>query len=282
VTTHAFTLDDVLVAMLSPDGVAEQLEQGHASRALCWAGLDHDDSAVRCLAAQQGVGFPDVLAASMQHGDVRVRMAVLEHPDTPDIVPVRVALDATADIRKELATRTKSPSAMELLGRDASMRVRVALARRMDHDDELTMRLATDPHPKVRAAIARSARPVAAQRALVNDPQHFVLIALVRNPNLTVDVTMALAQRPENVLRRGVARHTQHPEVLDALAHDPDREVRIGVAHNPSTTVATAATMVHDRSSYVRDIIAHRHGDTLTSCDSAEVTPLVLMRVASV
>jgi hypothetical protein len=278
VTAFAFSLDDVLVSMLGPEGVADRLEQGHASRALCMAGLHHDDAYVRRLAAEQGLGFPDVLAASMTHADVRVRMAVVEHPNTPEIVSVRLALDAPADVRKEVAIRTKSPSAAELLGRDTSMRVRVALARRDDLDAVLVTRLARDPHPKVRAAIARHAKPAAAQHALVNDPMFFVLIALTRNPFLHADVAMLLAQHAEHSLRRNIAYFTRYPEVLEALAHDPDLDVRRGVAMNPATTVATARILMNGRSPRIRSIVKHIHGDALLPTD---VTPAEQLRVLS-
>lgn len=275
-TAFAFSSDDVLVSMLDPRGVADRLQQGHASRALCMAGLRHDDAYVRRLAAQQGLAFPDVLAAATTHADVRVRMAVVEHPDTPEIVSVRLALDAPADVRQEVAIRTKSLSAAELLARDTSMRVRVALARREIHDAELEMRLARDRHPKVRAAIARHAKSAAAQHALVNDPRFFVMIALTRNPFLHADVAMLLAQRSEHSLRRNIAYFTRYPEVLDALAHDPDLDVRRGVAMNPATTVATARMLMNGRSPRIRSIVKHIHGDALSPTD---VTPVESLRV---
>lgn len=198
-TPHAFTPDDVLVAMSGPHGVATQLEQGHVSIALCLAGLKHPERWVRDLAIERGMHFPEV---------------------------VRAALWSPADVRMHIAIHTTSPVVVDELGRDPVMRVRVAVARRDDHLDHVAIRLACDDHPKVRAAIARTARPLDAQRRLVDDDHEFVLIALVHNPALHLDIAMQLAKRPENVLRRALARHTRHPEVLDVLSRDRDRGVR--------------------------------------------------------
>lgn len=157
------------------------------------------------------------------------RMTLADHPDPG----VRAALVVGADDgARELFER--------LMG-DGDAGVREHLAQKEQVPADLRGRLATDPDPKVRVALAQwwAGAPEAVRRPLLTDPEDAVRAAAcatyyrrLPHPVPPADLLPALLADP--VTRAGAVRHCAlDADTASRLADDPDPEVRKELAGHP-------------------------------------------------
>ncbi|MBO3743120.1 hypothetical protein [Actinoplanes flavus] len=154
-------------------------------------------------------------------GDREAIVSMSPNPTLPpDLVDVLVR-HADPEIRVHAAYREGLTDAQFAhLATDPDAAVRVAAGGRADLPKEWVARLLADPDGDVRAAVATHAHLNAAERAMLD--------------GALTDVALA-ARSAHPVLRRRAAERTDLPlDLVAALAHDADDEVRLKLAlHHP-------------------------------------------------
>jgi hypothetical protein len=193
------------------------------------------------------------------------------NPALPDTVRLQLTGHHDPGVRAALVVgaRNACRGVFERLIDDPDKRVREHLAQGDTVRADLRARLAHDPDPEIRAALARwwpqapehvrrilLIDPVAKVRAaacstyyarlphpippadlvpsLLNDP--VTRAGAVRHADLTPQTAARLANDPDNQVRRELAAHPQLPaDLRDRLADDPSAYVRVGIFARPDT-----------------------------------------------
>ena len=154
---------------------------------------------------------------------------------------------------------------------------RLALASSPSTDREVLSRLAGDKSPEVRAAIAsRDDAPGDAIQGLAFDSSPYVRRMALSNPLIRVNMSMLERSEAEDIAAArnpslgegeiGVLSRSQHasvrciiarrddisPSIVDALAADPDENVRAAIAGNVVTDFEHRELLTHDEYPFVR------------------------------
>jgi hypothetical protein len=206
-------------------------------------------SDIRAVASREGCG--DVVLIDPQRVLARWReMLALSagYQETQrDLTPreriLELAKTGHMVIRQGVAARFDSPiEALELLAKDTDTVVRATVAsQRLYRHQQLVMRLVQDPHPRVRAALAR-------------------------NDAATPEVLALLADAPEEHVRSGVAGNFMTPTAArDKLARDPSVAVRLALASRPELAGDAARLLADDPVLVVREArrAAEREGQRI-------------------
>ncbi|MFC8718649.1 hypothetical protein [Kitasatospora sp. NPDC057198] len=180
----------------------------------------------------------------------------------PDRFRIRLASHRDGAVRAALVIHaaTAPREMLEQLIEDPDRRVREYLARGHHTPSDLRARLAADPDPEIRAALAKHwpQAPEAVRRILLTDPEAKVRAAAcstyyahLPHPIPPSDLLPALLADP--VTRAGAVIHA----VLDAdtlrwLAADPDSEVRAELARHPDLPPSAREALAVDPALNVR------------------------------
>ena len=192
---------------------------------------------VAAVASREGIG--DVVLVDPKRVLARWRKllasSAVYHETQHDLTPpdriLALAKTGNMVVRQGVAARFDSPiEALELLAGDPDTVVRATVAsQRLYRYDKLVMRLARDPHPRVRAALAR-------------------------NDAATPEALALLADAPEEHVRRGVAGNCSTPLASrDKLARDPSSAVRLALASRPELGEEAARLLDNDPVPAVRE-----------------------------
>ena len=223
--------------------------------------VQHPDSP-RCVTIRLASDFDD-----------DTRAAVARYGEVPDEILERLASDPEHSARLDLAGRfTGVPApALRKLVRDPSADVR-AVAVGGGCDVDALEQLATDPEPQVRARVAalepnpRMASgdtigcPAHLLEHLSRDPHPEVRAAAAASRHATEDMLERLCRDDDVSVRDNVATNAiSPPHVLETLAADKRSEVRAAAAWNRALPLDAIAALASDRSLAVRQRIAERY-----------------------
>ena len=146
------------------------------------------------------------------------------------LTPTQSVLFTLAQDRDETVASIAVPRITDhtLLGQliepERPKRTRVLAAGRIT-SGPLAGRLAVDPDPEIRAALAAGVSDPTIIQRLITDPAESVrtaVITQIQNPK----VLRLVAQSPDPETRRAIARHVDSNDLLAVLARDGDRSVR--------------------------------------------------------
>lgn len=180
----------------------------------------------------------------------------------PDRFRIRLAAHPDEAIRSALVIHaaTAPRKMLEQLIDDSGSKVREYLAQGNDTPPDLRARLAADPDPAIRAALAkhwvRAPEPV--RRILLTDPEATVRAAACStyfahrpHPIPPSDLLPALLADP--VTRAGAVIHTVlDGDTLQRLADDPDSDVRAELARHPDLPPSVREALAVDPALSVR------------------------------
>ncbi len=217
----------------------------------------------RTLAGRQDLTEPQVArllehvptsVALKQRLPAAVRRRLTDHPD----VWVRISLADNTDLAD--STTPENRELFERLAADPAPDVRKALAESGHTPADLRARLAHDPDPAVRATLAQwwTDAPEAVRRTLLTDPEGSVRAAAcaryfrrLPHPVPPADLVPALLADP--LTRAGAVPHcTLDADLADSLARDPDPDVRRALAAHPDLPADTRARLAADPRALVR------------------------------
>lgn len=181
----------------------------------------------------------------------------LDHPTC-----MRLAESTDPAVRATVVSRARDAERefFELLINDVDGRVRSRLAESVRTPDDLRARLAADPDPGVRIALAQwwVEAPEAIRRVLLTDPEPEVRAAAcstyycrLPHPIPPTDLVPMLLADP--VTRVGAVRHVNlDGDTARELARDRDYEVRCELAEHPDLTPELREVLARDSSFQVR------------------------------
>ena len=188
-----------------------------------------------------------------------VRRPIGWNPSSPDRLIKQLAADKHRRVRAAVAERRGLNEAPAGQNWPQTAAWKCEPPRRANPElcERLIRRLAQDPHPRVRASIARWADlPEDVLAALAEDPDPSVREALGENPSTSPEI-VRLAEDPDLRVRRAVCHRPEVPEhAIRLFARSEDVWLRWGAAANPSTPPDVLATLVDDPDSGVKDIAA--------------------------
>lgn len=195
------------------------------------------------------------------------------HPDLPDDLVRRGALDDRAAVRAAVASNPTTPA--DLLGAlagDADMQVRRGVALNAAAPADVLIRLAEDPDLLVRDALASNYNaPADALTALATGwsvqerDEKALARKAMQHPRFPLDWLLDQRRSASDVglsldAHVAVALHADATSAhLDELAASPSKEVRHAVANTASgaVRVATLARLLKDLDGYVRSDAHH-------------------------
>ncbi|MFD1365686.1 HEAT repeat domain-containing protein [Actinoplanes sichuanensis] len=171
--------------------------------------------------------------------------------------PVRLRLAGHPDqtVRACAASGPPDRAVFEILAADPDQEVRVRLAENRSLPPDLRARLADDPDPEVRRALARgwTDLPEAVRRRLLTDRDEAVRAAacFTYHPEVPADLVPTLLADPAT--RAGVVRHlTLTTESAARLAEDRDYAVRRELARHPGLPADMRDRLASDDSTTVQ------------------------------
>jgi hypothetical protein len=194
-------------------------------------------SDITAVAAREGSGDVvlldpnQVIARWKQLLDASAAYHETQHDLTPEARILELARTGNMVVRQGVAARFDSPiEALEFLAGDTDTIVRATVAsQRLYRHEALVLRLARDPHPRVRAALAR-------------------------NDAATPEALALLADAPEEHVRAGVAGNSSTPlSARDKLARDSSVAVRLALASRPELGEEAARLLEGDAVPAVRE-----------------------------
>ncbi|MFD7868244.1 hypothetical protein [Streptomyces sp. NPDC059783] len=198
----------------------------------------------------------DVIAEIIAVDDHWLTHSLALNRRLPPAFRMILAGHADPSIRRAVAVAAEgSPRALyERLLDDGDQQVRQYLAENDHTPDDLRTRLAADPSPEVRSAVAQwwTAAPEPVRRRLLTDPEDSVRAAAcatyfrrLPHPVPPPDLVPRLLADP--VTRAGAVRHcTLDTATAHRLAEDPDDEVRIALAAHPDLPSALRDALAQD------------------------------------
>lgn len=214
---------------------------------------------------------PDVTDALSADPDVEV-VAELALWTTSGIAAARLALHPDRRVRRATVANPATPAeAVVALAEESELSLNWLLAERTDLPQALYARLAADPLPGVRAALARNAGiGEDLIRVLAHDPDHDVRRSLAHHPRVPLDVLTQVAGEtgigptllpriasatPDELAELTASAHAAvrmlvaerrdlPPELRDALATDQDAAVVRAVAPHPGLSEERLRAMV--------------------------------------
>ena len=134
-------------------------------------------------------------------------------------------------IAHDHATREQVNEAMS----DTDAQVVTKAARKCDNP-QLLAKAATHEDREVRMAVASNPHtPQDTLHALIRDTSTWVRIRAARNPALTLDMRMILAEDDDFRVRMVNAEETNDPRILAIAARDSDADVALAAAQNEHT-----------------------------------------------
>jgi len=244
----------------------------------------------------------DMIAEIIELDDHWLLHSLALNKRLPDRFRIRLAAHRDKWVRSALAVHaaTAPRQMLELLIDDPEPQVREELAQSRHTPPDLRARLAADPDPGIRSALARywTRAPEEVRRILLTDPEPRVrgaacstyfagrphpippadlVPALLADPVtragavihavLDADTLRRLAEDPDDDVRAELARHPDlPPPVRDTLAVDPALDVRIKVFARPDTPEHLRAQIhaaVHE--------LSHAAADPRPDADDATV-----------
>lgn len=177
---------------------------------------------VRAAVAENPSTPPEVLAQLVEDGRWQVRYAVAENPSSE---ACRIAMSCSdPDVRGLAAQRDDlSRAQIDQILRDPAHSVRERLSE-VTTDDEVLRRLASDPHPTVRASLAlNEALPLDVLETLAHDKSARVRSAAAASRRLPAETLTAMAKDRSVQVQWSVL--VSNPERLDLaaeIAEHPD------------------------------------------------------------
>ncbi|MEU8212992.1 hypothetical protein AB0B85_27770 [Micromonospora sp. NPDC049044] len=273
------TPPDLLVRMLDhrPAGLAVLIFRGALPDEVCRAVAAHPDRQLRLTLADCGSATGEQRALLVDDPEPTIRTSLAAGPDlfrgTPDPLPeaayARLAADPVRRVREALADSRQCPEQVRArLADDPDPVVRsTAYARWADPPEEVTDRLLADPDEGVRRVVARHAcrrRPGLLPGVLDttwSDGWHLAAVAV----DAPLDRASAerLARHEDPMVRAAVAENPHlPPDLVDALAVDPEPKVRLRLSVRPGLTEAERGAIDYrvrptDRISPARWVLAH-------------------------
>ncbi|MCX4721789.1 hypothetical protein OG818_39485 [Streptomyces virginiae] len=197
---------------------------------------------------------------ALGHGEATHALAC--NPDLPVGMKRRLVRGDDASVRSALAGRDAPlpRDLVEAFVADRSAQVRQAAAANRRSPSDLRARLATDPDPAVRAALAQwwTEAPEEVRRTLLTDTDATVRAAAcatyfrrLPHPVPPADLHPALLADP--VTRAGVVAHLDlDPATAHRLAADEDPDVRGALAEHPELPADLVALLGRDEDPMVR------------------------------
>lgn len=154
------------------------------------------------------------------------------------------------------AATTHSPARLQDLSVHRDKAVRAAVARNPATPDRTLEALAGDKHHLPRYGVAENPRAGAWLVALgAEDPG--VRIVLAQRQDLDENVVEALAKDPDREVRESLARSSKNRHVLTRLSRDTHPHVRATTALNPALGEDDLENLARDRVANVRACAAH-------------------------
>ncbi|WP_045744977.1 hypothetical protein [Actinoplanes rectilineatus] len=199
----------------------------------------------------------DVIEQIMTSGDL---FPLARNRHLPEEVRLQLAVHDDPSVRESLAGAGNSGTVLARLARDPDPQVRTAVAQNRRTPDGSLTALARDPDPQVRATVAgywtRAPEPV--RRALLTDPADRVRAAAcaiyfprLPHPVPPADLLGALVEDP--LTRAGAVAHLPLTDKLaQRLATDPDDDVRRMLASHTRLPAAVRDLLAADVNRRVR------------------------------
>jgi hypothetical protein len=218
---------------------------------------------VRYRAASSERTDPHTLTALASDGETGVRAAAARNMNTPSEVLDRLADDRNGDVRSSVAAnpRTRSDVLDRLSRSDGFSKANVG--KNPSTPPETLRRLADDMSTgnQARAMVASNqAAPRDIIARSVADGDDWVREHAAKNPSLTVDEHMSLANDRQARVRRAIASNPT-AAAMTTLVQDQDAFVRSSYAKNPGVTAETLSLLARDEFHAVRAAVA---GNPLT------------------
>ena len=246
------------------------------------------------LLARHPQASAEQLARLAADRDWEVREAVAGHANTSGETRAWLLNDTDEDVRAAACAGLRDPRALTGLAGDASELVREALAANHACPPVTLRALAEDPNEGVRAAVAGNANtpgdtltalferaeglnalalnpftPHAVLEALAAKGGRAARVARTRLSSVAADLSGLRGGRVAVALRRAASLNpAAPPELLSALAADPDARVRENAALHDATPEATRRQLGADGQARVR-----RAARALDADDATELFP---------
>jgi hypothetical protein len=251
--------EDILFAEID-----RHLENAEAILRSCY---DQQGKAIRSLPA-------DLLAKLSDSPQKNIRSQIARHPDTPDSVLEKLALDAEESVRRGVAA---NPSAslellIEMAKREKSMRygecgdiVHKSIIARKDATPE-ALKLALSQKAYTIRCLAAEHPNISVKELewlIFNETDRLVFDKAINHPKMTADVFRRSIAHTNSWVRALLAKQPNCPtEVLDELflvelfSNENSINVYLSIAVNPNTSVATLERLVNSTNSEIRIAVA--------------------------
>ena len=201
---------DSIDTLAGPRILARLFEPGADSVELTERRTNAGNEATDLVAALSATTPPSELERLLKVGVGYVRRRVASHPSLPQETITEIVRTGTETIRAAAAANIGiAAEALDIAAVDSS--------------------------PVVRGMAAANPEVGARLEALAADPVAHVRVRAATNPSLTAEHDRDLAAHDDSWVRAAIAARTDiDPDLLVALAHDPDPTVSAAVAANPT------------------------------------------------
>jgi hypothetical protein len=174
------------------------------------------------------------------------RTRLVQHANATEEVVAAVLRAAPPEVRHELvfAARRMSRQTMLELAADPEPRVGHSLSYRADLPAEVLEALYLHPDGLARGGAVRNA---GASRSLLGrgarDPSAWVRSQVPEHPHVPPELLELLARDADRYVRVAVAKYTRDPRLIEQMAHDPEDQVIACLVYNKATPPALAARL---------------------------------------
>ncbi len=210
-----------------------------------------------------------------------VRRYVADNPATPVALLVRLAADATPEVRARVATKaplaTHAPALLHQLATEGNDKVAEGAAANEAADPALLDQLAHHPTEAVRVAVAGNpqAHPATLAR-LGQQPSDLLREKLLRNPATPVAVLVAHLASGATAVRHLLAGNAATPpDVLLQLAQENDDELTATLAYNKAAPLPVLRYLWEQQGPERKrntSLASHPHADEALLMDIAADT----------
>ena len=223
---------------------------------------------------------PAVLEHLASRRDPAVRRAVALHPRCGEPLRRRLLADADPAVRQAALSRATQATPPVVAALEALAEPNAPSASRQEAGAHpllpagLIQRLADDSDWRVRAKIAaRSDAPGPLLTRLAQDPYPGVRWAVAGNPSAGPDLLRSLAEADSGVWLALAGNPSCPADWMERLARDTNKAVRFALAINPSASDAVLAELLRDSEVSVVGAVLSRQGRLPSHLNSMGETP---------
>jgi hypothetical protein len=280
---QAMTLDDQLA--VTDTAVADTADtDGLSAASIFDAFCDPEELMRRAMSPEATTGqIITALDRCLPRHRDRIAMRYANNGGDDPVVFASLAVDPVREIRVHAARSHHTPiESMDLLSLDRSYWIRQVLALNPACPQRIYRRFVTDESEHVRVALGGRELSDDDVYRLAHDPARSVRARIAQRETLSDELVRHLAVDDERDVRARIAQRPGPPDVLEALAADPDPMVVLQIARNADAPIRALRRASHCYEVQVREyLVMHPAGhEEVFELLAADPSDLIRRRAA--